>query len=48
MCFLDINIDENITVKSYMEDNLKKYNYKLDILDKHIADSIKMVGLIII
>ena len=38
-------IDENITVKSYMEDNLKKYNYKLDILDKHIADSIKMVGL---
>lgn len=45
MCFLDINIDENMTVKSYMEDNLKKYNYKLDILDKHIADSIKMVGL---
>ena len=40
-----INIDENITVRSYMEDNLKKYNYKLDILDKHIADSIKMVGL---
>ena len=26
MCFLDINIDENMTVKSYMEDNLKKYN----------------------
>ena len=22
MCFLDINIDENITVKSYMEDNI--------------------------
>lgn len=45
ICFLDITIDNNILVKDYLANNLKKYNYKIDILDKHIIDSVKVVGL---
>lgn len=43
--FLDINIDNNYIVSEYLINKLKKYNYKLDILDKHVNDSLKMVGL---
>ena len=45
MVCLDSDINMNQLVKDYLTSNLQKYNYKLDILDKHVLDSLKMVGL---
>lgn len=45
MVCLDSVINMNQLVKDYLISNLQKYNYKLDILDKHVLDSLKMVGL---